>query len=75
MLFTDMKNKWFLTKSNDIVKMIYTTYTANEPQICGVSMKYKFDLFEKPFKSSSLIIYKITLITYIGFIFRKLNDK
>ena len=56
-LTTDVKNKWFLSKTNDIVAMINATYSDQKLCIYGVSVLSKADFFQKPINSSRLDIY------------------
>ena len=57
-LSSDFKNKWFLTKTNDIVSMINGTYFLGKICIYGVALKQKQDFFDYPIKSSRINIYK-----------------
>lgn len=57
-LSSDKKNMWFLTKSNEIVKMLNATFLNGILQIYGSALKKKFNFFEVPIKSSYLDIYE-----------------
>lgn len=50
-------DKWFLTKSNDIVEMQYAVQENLNYFICGSSIKSKYDFFSQPISSSYLNIY------------------
>lgn len=56
-LINNLKNKWFMTKSHDIVEMVYVTYKNEDLYIYGSSVNHKIDFFEEPFKSSFLNIF------------------
>lgn len=57
MLGNDTKNRWFLTKNQDIVSMKNATYFQKNIHIYGASLKKKYDFFKLPIKSSYLNIY------------------
>lgn len=57
-LSNEIKNKWFMTKNNEIISMINATYYKEQICIYGYPIKEKTDFFEKPIKSSHLNIYK-----------------
>lgn len=50
-------DKWFLTKSNEIVEMKYATFMKNSYFIFGDRIKSKNDFFTSPFASSRIDIY------------------
>jgi hypothetical protein len=56
MLANDTKNKWFMTKNNDIVSMLNGTYFEGKIHIYGSALKTKSDFFNLPLKSSYLSI-------------------
>lgn len=58
MLSNNIKNKWFLTKENEIISMIYATHIEARIHIYGAKIQVKSDFFEIPIKSSRLNIYK-----------------
>lgn len=51
------KNKWFLTKKNEIVKMINAEYCDNELFVNDSAIKRKTDFFNEPFQSSLINLY------------------
>lgn len=53
-----MGDQWFLTRSGDIIKMIYAKKVENSYKICGLTVKAKSEFFSKPIKSTSLNIFK-----------------
>lgn len=60
-LKNDGANKWFLTKSNQIVEMKYVFETSGTIQIKGKPVKDQKSFFETPVKSSFLNIYVSSL--------------
>lgn len=58
MLCNNKRNNCFLTKENQIVKMINATYYKDVIHIYGQPIQEKNDFFELPIKSSHLNIYQ-----------------
>lgn len=56
-LRTNDKNKWFMTKGGDIVKMLNATYFKQKIHIFGERVNNKYDFFVKPFASSKINIF------------------
>ncbi|KAB0792124.1 hypothetical protein PPYR_14085 [Photinus pyralis] len=54
----EVRNKWFLTRNNEIVGMKYATIINNAIYIYGSSLKRIAPFFETPIKSSHLNIFK-----------------
>lgn len=50
-------DKWFLTKTGDIVEMRYATFMNNSYFICGAPIKEKNDFFSEPYSSRLTDIY------------------
>lgn len=50
-------DKWFLTKSGEIVAMKYATVVKDSYFIHGVPIKYKYDFFSLPYSSHITDIY------------------
>lgn len=56
------ENSWFLTKQNEIVRMVNTSYNAkNDIVIHGCATTNKVDFFTLPIRSSNLHIYKVNI--------------
>lgn len=51
-------DQWFLTRSGDVVKMIFATKVENSYKVYGLTVLSKSDFFSKPIKSSNLNIFK-----------------
>lgn len=51
-------DSWFLTNSNDIVKMKYVIEEGNIFKVVGHRIDQKISFFEKPIDSSKLYIYR-----------------
>lgn len=51
-------DQWFLTRSGDIVKMIFATKVENSYKVCGLTVMSKSEFFSKPIKSTYLNIFK-----------------
>lgn len=52
------RNKWFLTKTNDIVEYHSATFIANELIIYGSNLITKTHVYDTPINSSNLLIFK-----------------
>jgi len=57
-LSSDTPNKWFLTKSNEIVAMQYATVEMGVAKIYGCTITERQNIFEIPIQSSFLNIFK-----------------
>lgn len=57
-LSTDTVNKWFLTKSNEIIAMKYALNRNGFIEINGGSLKHINSFFETPIRSTNLNIYR-----------------
>lgn len=51
------KNKWFLTKDNQVVEFVNATYVGEEIHLCGRSLRGLYNFFEHPCNSSHINIY------------------
>lgn len=54
---SDEKNKWFMTKNNDVVELSYIMKKNEAFILCGRSFKHLYNFFEKPFKSCYINIF------------------
>lgn len=57
-LSNDSANKWFLTKSNEIVAMKYVVVNNESLEINGAALRNKTSFFETPIRSTYLHIYQ-----------------
>lgn len=57
-LSSNTPNKWFLTRSNEIVAMQYATIETCEAKIYGSAIKERKNVFDTPIQSSFLNIFK-----------------
>lgn len=57
MLANNQKDQWFLTETDDIVKMMYATYHENQIHIYGASVRERKNFFNYPIESNWLNIY------------------
>lgn len=63
MFANNVKDQWILTKSSEIVKMIFATCTENKIRIYGASLKDPQNFFLLPIESRRLNIFCCTDIT------------
>lgn len=56
-LANNEKNKWFLTKSNEIVQMDYATTYENNIYMFGGKIKYLYPFFRNPFNSTFIKVF------------------
>lgn len=61
LLASDNKNKWFLTKNDEVVGFDYVTGDGNNIQICGRRLTGLNDLFKKPCASHIIHIFETIL--------------
>lgn len=54
---SSLKNKWIMSKNNDIIEFFYAQKINNEIYVFGKKMEEKFNFYETPLRSDTFNIY------------------